>query len=80
MLADPWAGVIIKTMNAVTKTVSQEKWTKAIVILKEVRSNIGTPDHLGVLVHKSLEQARFFLNHLSLTYEIIAPYLREFHN
>jgi len=80
LLADPWAGAIIKTFNEVTKTVSQEKWSKAKVILADLRSQIGSPDHLGLLSHKTLEQSRGFLNHLSLTYEIICPYLRGFHN
>ena len=45
-----------------------------------MRSDIGTELNPGLLNHKFLEKGRGFFNHLSLTYEMVTPCLRGFHN
>jgi len=75
-----WAGTVAHTNETVTKTVTQEKWLKAKILLKELRSEIGSKAKPGLMNHKRLEKARGFFNHLSLIYEIIVYYLRGFHN
>ena len=41
---------------------------------------MGTRDHPGLLIHKSLEKDQGFLGHVSMTYDLIIPFLRGFHN
>ena len=48
--------------------------------MKELREAIGTLDHPRAVPHKLLEIIRGFLNHIALTYEIVVPFLRGFHN
>ena len=74
--AEAWAGCVVKTNNCVDKTVTQAKWQKAKDLLKDLRSSIGSPDHHGSLVHKSLERSRGCFNHIGTTCPAILPYLR----
>ena len=78
--AEAWAGSVVKTEDCVEKTITQSKWNKAKEILGETRSKIGSPERPNKLLHKFLEVSRGFLNHLGLTYPIILPYLRGWHN
>ena len=80
LLADAWAGCVAKTQGVVEKTITQAKWIKTKKYLEELKDLIGTPDHPRAVPLKALERVRGFLNHISLTYEIVVPFLRGFHN
>ena len=56
-----WASSIVRTKDAVNKTVTQEG------CLKELRRMIGRIDHPRNIFHKYLERIRVFINHMSLT-------------
>ena len=76
----PWAGTVVHANGVVTKSITQEKWNRVKTILKELRTSMGTKEHPKVLNHKKLERDRGFLNYLGMTYDIIIPFLRGFHN
>ena len=78
--ADAWAGCVSKTEGVVTKTITQLKWNKAKVYLKGISLEMGTPDHPRPLLHKNLERARGYFNHLCLTYDNVTPLMRGMHN
>jgi hypothetical protein len=74
-----WAGAIFATDNGkVTQTVSQEKWEKGKGQILELQESLES-DPKGELNYKRLEQVRGFLCHLSMTFEIITPFLKGFH-
>ena len=77
-LADgPWAGGIYQTdQGKITKTVSQLKWEKGKAQLEEVWIHKEQQKDMS---YKRLEQVRGFLCPLSMVFEVITPYLKEFH-
>ena len=78
--AEAGARCVVKTNNCVDNNVTQAKWQKAKDLLKDLRSSIGSPDHPGSLVHKSLERSRGYFDHLGTTCPVVLPYLRGCHN
>ena len=60
-----------------TQTVSQEKWEKGKGQILELQESLEN-DPNGELNYKRLEQVRGFLCHLSMTFEIITPFLKGF--
>ena len=78
--AGPWAGCVVKTNGLAIKMISQEKWLKTKSYLNDLQNKIGSRDHPGPLEVKWLERIRGFLNHIAITYCIILPFLRGFHN
>jgi hypothetical protein len=74
-----WAGAIFSTENGlITQTVSQEKWDKGKDQIKELTDAFeDCPD--AEFDYKRLEQIRGFLCHLSMTFEVITPFLKGFH-
>ena len=74
-----WAGGIFSTTKGkVTKKVSQEKWDKARRLISELATQLGE-DPLQDLDYKQLERARGFLCHLSMTHDMVTPFLKGFH-
>jgi hypothetical protein len=76
--AGAWTGTIFKVgSHRITKTVSQEKWDKGRAMIKrrvaELRS---TEDGRPFLDRKELEKETGFMNHLSMTFETMIPYLK----
>jgi hypothetical protein len=80
---DPGAGagaVFKTTATSVTKTVTKEKWLKGRVMVLELWDILEGPDWASQeLDYKTLERVWGFLGHLSMTYEILVPYLKGFH-
>jgi hypothetical protein len=77
-----WAGAVFATpASSVTKTVTKEKWEKAKRIVNALQETISAEKNLDkvLLDYKELEIARGFLGHLSMTFEIMVPYLKGFH-
>ena len=76
----PWAGAVVHADRSVTKSITQEKWNKVKRILKDLRGSIGSKECRKALDRKTLESDRRFFTHVSMTYEIITPFLQGFHN
>lgn len=75
-----WAGSVFATSeDTVTKTVTQEKWDKAKGIISTLNTKITEGGANAKLVYKELEVARGFLCHLSMTYDVLVPFLKGFH-
>ena len=73
-----WAGSIIRTdQGQVRSLVSQEKWDKTKMLLKETKKLL-TNDREG-LPRKRLEEIRGFLNYVAQTYDLFASHLIGFH-
>jgi hypothetical protein len=74
-----WAGAFVSTENGmITQMVSQEKLNKGRGLIKELTSFLEScPD--AYFDYKRLEQIRGFLCHLSMTFEVITPFLKGFH-
>ena len=64
----------------VYRLVTQEKWEKVKHYLLSLEKVIGTCEHPKTLNHKFLERIRGFFNHLAMTYDIMFPFLKGFHN
>jgi hypothetical protein len=77
-----WAGAVFDTSvsGEIVVTVTQEKWDKGKNLVTSLWDRLSGPDWKEVMLpYKELEQVRGYLCHLSLTYEILAPYLKGFH-
>jgi hypothetical protein len=79
--AGAWTGTIFKVEpNRITKTVSQEKWDKGREMIKRRVSQLrSTEDARPFLDRKELERETGFMNHLSMTFETMIPYLKGFY-
>jgi hypothetical protein len=73
--AGAWTGTIFKITNeSITKSVSHEKWEKGRSMIRKLWLEIGTQgDGRPVLDRKALERETGFLNHLSMTFEVMVP-------
>jgi polyhydroxyalkanoate synthesis regulator phasin len=70
-----WAGSVFSTKaGKVTKSVTQEKWTKAQLMIKELLDEADGDENYE-FSYKPLEQIRGFLCHMAMTYETITPFL-----
>lgn len=73
----PWAGLVIHTNHgAVTVSVTQDRWTKAVDIISWIAESIK---HSADIEFKKLESYRGYLVYLSRTYPILTPYLKGIH-
>jgi hypothetical protein len=79
--AGAWTGTIFKVKSSrITKTVSQEKWSKAKDIAQLLFEEINVhPFERPVLNRKDLERHTGFLNHLSMTFDKMTPFLKGFY-
>jgi hypothetical protein len=74
-----WAGAIFSTINGlISQSVSQAKWDKGKEIVRKLLELL-LENVDGDMDYKDLERARGFLGHLSMTYEILTPFLKGFH-
>ena len=73
-----WAGAVIEAANdgKVYKTVAQERWDKT---RKFVHTLKDWADGGGLVDRKELERIRGFLVYVSLTFDIMVPYLKGIH-
>jgi hypothetical protein len=75
-----WAGTIFLILvDAIYKTVSQEKWDKGRGIVLELAKLCLDRDQPPDLCHKDLERKRGFLIHLAMTFTNIIPFLKGLH-
>ena len=76
--AGAWTGTIFKvTPTDITKSVSQEKWDKGRSLVLSLLELCDTaPNQRPLLNRKSVEKDTGFLNHLSMTFEVVTPYLK----
>jgi hypothetical protein len=75
--AGAWAGSVIHTdQDAVSVSVTQEKWERAREYLVDIRSIL---DSGGVFDFKTLEKQRGFLVYVTRTYPALVPFLKGIH-
>jgi hypothetical protein len=79
--AGAWTGTIFKvTQKVITKSVSQEKWEKGRKIVEDLSRTMSShPDERPLLNRKDLERHTGFLNHLTMTYDDMTPFLKGFY-
>ena len=79
--AGAWTGTIFKiSVIKISKSVSQEKWEKGQLMITRLKKLCDdASDHRPRLNRKTLEHETGFLNHLSMTFEGLVPYLKGFY-
>ena len=79
--AGAWTGTIFKIgVDHITKSVSQEKWDKGREMIERRLNEIKlTNDSRPFLDRRLLEKETGFLNHLSMTFETMVPFLKGFY-
>ena len=80
-LAGAWTGTIFRvSKKVITKSVSQEKWLKGKTIVQNLFNLIKDhPFERPILNHKLLERHTGYLNHMSMTFEDMTPFLKGFY-
>ena len=73
-----WAGAIVEMEKdgRVYKTVAQDRWNKTKAHVKKLSEWAKSPDRIN---RKELERIRGFLVYVSLTCDIMVPYLKGIH-
>lgn len=76
-----WTGTIFKiTKNVISKSVSQEKWMKGTAIVENLSKLLSDhPCERPLLNRKELERQTGFLNHLTMTFDEMTPFLKGFY-
>jgi len=75
----PWAGcVYISSSTQVQRTVTSEKWSKGKAYINDLKDLVYVKKQTK-LNFKMLEKIRGYLCHLAMTFDIIFPYLKGFH-
>ena len=79
--AGAWTGTIFRIDKIViSKTVPQEKWEKGIGIVENLSKLISEhPNERPLLKRKDLERQTGFLNHLTMTFDEMTPFLKGFY-
>ena len=79
--AGAWTGTIFKvTKESITKSVSLEKWEKGKEIINNLLKLISDhPFERPVLNRKELGRHTGFLNHLTMTFDDMTPFLKGFY-
>ena len=79
--AGAWTGTIFKiTRKGITKMVSQEKWQKGKTIVEDLGRQISEhPEGRPLLNRKEQERHTGFLNHLTMTFDDMTPFLKGFY-
>jgi hypothetical protein len=79
--AGAWTGTIFRIgSNHITKSVSQEKWDKGRAMIERHLLEIEeSKDSRPFLDRRRLEKETGFLNHLSMTFETMVPFLKGFY-
>ena len=79
--AGSWSGCIAQSNgDAVFRTITLEKWEKGKNYLLLLRNKMGTRCNPAPLERKLLERIRGFFNHLAMTFDVMLPFLKGFHN
>jgi hypothetical protein len=65
------------TDGKISQSITAEKWAKGQNAVKSLLDVID--ENEGIVDYKSLERVRGFLCHLSMTFEVITPFLKGFH-
>jgi hypothetical protein len=77
--AGAWTGTIFRIdSGAVSKTVSQEKWSKGRDIIQDLLAKWESSER-PMIDRKELERHTGFLNHLAMTFEDLNPFLKGFY-
>jgi hypothetical protein len=73
-----WAGALFSTTDGkISQSVTAAKWQKG---QDSVQSLVDEIENQGGFVgYKAIERVRGFLCHLSMTFEVITPFLKGFH-
>ena len=76
-----WTGTIFKIdNNVISKSVSQEKWEKGIGIIENLSRPLKSHESgRPTMNQKELERQTGFLNHLTMTFDKMTPYLKGFY-
>ena len=79
--AGAWTCTIFKiTKNVISKTVSQEKWTKGLGIVTGLSELLSDhPFERPSINRKELERQTGFFNHLTMTFDDMNPFLKGFY-
>lgn len=79
--AGAWTGTIFKIENPIiSKSVSQEKWEKGKRIVGALNASLQDAENgRPLLDRRVLEKETGFLNHLSMTFETLTPFLKGFY-
>ena len=79
--AGAWTGTIFNvTKRAITKSVMQDKWMKGKSIIHNLTELINDhPNERPLLNWKELERHTGFLNHLTMTFDDMTPFLKGFY-
>ena len=79
--AGAWTGTIFKiTKKLITKSVSQEKWDKGRSIVSSLSALVvAHSDGRPRINRKELERQTGFLNHLTMTFDDMTPFLKGFY-
>jgi hypothetical protein len=73
-----WAGALFSTTDGkISQSVTAEKWKKGQDSVKSLVD--GIEDNDGIVSFKTTERVRGFLCHLSMTFEVITPFLKGFY-
>jgi hypothetical protein len=77
--AGAWTGTIFRIQgDAISQSVSQDKWDKGKAIIQRLKDETSQ-DLRPMLNRKSLEKETGFLNHLTMTFEFLNPFLKGFY-
>ena len=79
MDSEAWSGCVIKPNGCVKKTITQAKLNKSKENLVVLRSNDGSREKTSKVEYKFLERFRGYLNHVSIAFPLILPYLKGYH-
>jgi hypothetical protein len=77
--AGAWTGTIFRVgRDQITKSVSQEKWDRGRLLIKDLLGHFGTEggSHRPTLDRKELERSAGFLNHLAMTFDEVTPFMK----
>jgi hypothetical protein len=73
-----WTGALFSTVDGkISQSVTVAKWEKGQKSVKSLIDAIKSEDE--IVDYKTLERVRGFLCHLSMTFEVITPFLKGFH-
>ena len=61
-------------------TIAQEKWSKGELKFSESSKLIGSKDHPNLVNHVFIKNVRACFNHLSITCDMMTPFLKGMHN
>ena len=80
LVAGAWQGAVVHTdRNEVAKLVTQERWSKARRIIREISEELTKSGEARVLERAGLGSKRVFFVYVARTYDFLVPYLKGVH-